>query len=414
MRSKLTVSKKNSDTINLYTKDCALVKNLRGSSPRNNAGFLRKLADFLGNREFKDCNVEDMKRFITTVNYSDESKEPLKVAIRQFYCWLEKTEEYPPLVKWFTLKSQKERLEAREIDSIKKKIVPIGEYQQMISHVSGNMQNQAILETLYWSGCRIGELISMNLCDVELREDYVLISIRKSKTKKRQIPIKPIPELLIRWLDNHPMKSNQDAPLFISFNRRCWHQRLSVHYIEQEFRIICKELKLRRISPHCYRHTAVSRDFANGMPQTNITTKYGWQKDSVMFRVYDHNDSDSLIQYVTGKSLNTPPSIDILQQQKQRIEKEIKEKHQLETRLETLENSMKALNSTFGKMMLKPTNAYDGEKMVEFPGYDVDEVIRKHNQLKENAGVIVTRAVTNGVSQEEINKYKAFMNKLLS
>ena len=314
-RLKLHVSKENQETINKYNQDCKIVENLRPSSLRNNNVFLRKLADYLGNKTFKECTIDDLKRFFDIVNYND--KEPLKVAIRKFYKWLYQTDDYPPIVKWIKLKTMKQRLEEREIDSIKKKIVPIEEFQKMVSHVSHDMQMQAILEILYWIGCRVGELVSMNLRDIEIHEDFVLFSIRESKTKKRQVPLKEhYPELLIRWIDNNPMKSNPDAPLFISFNRRCWHERLSVHYIEQEFRIICKELKMQRITPHCFRHTAISRDLANGMPNTHITTKYGWEKDTVMLRIYDHNDNNELIKFVTGKPKNTPsPSIDILQQQ---------------------------------------------------------------------------------------------------
>jgi len=408
MRSTLTVSKKNSETIDFYIKDCALVKNLRGSSPRNNAGFLRKLADFLGNIEFKDCTVEDMKRFITTINYSDESKEPLKVAIRQFYCWLYKTEEYPPNVKWFTLKSQKERLEVREIDSIKKKIVAIEEYQRMVSHVSGNMQNQAILEILYWSGCRVGELVSMNICDIELHEDFVLLSIRKSKTKKRQIPIKPVPELLLRWLDNHPMKSNPDAPLFISFNRRLWHSRLSVHYIEQEFRILCKELGMRRITPHCFRHSSITRDLANNMPKTHCCTKYGWTKSSSMVEIYDHNSADELVEYVTGKPKNTPtPSIDILQQQKLRLEKEMNEKQQLETRLEAMERAISIMTKSYDE---KSRFAQGFIK----DGYQPEEIPEKYRNFIDGVSKIMMKVLNSGYSEEKLREYMDSISKLIT
>jgi site-specific recombinase XerD len=153
IKSKLHVTKKNQDIINLYNQDCKIVENLRPSSIRNNTVFLRTLADFLDMKTFNDCTEEDMKRFFGTTNYKDDSQEPLKVTIRKFYRWLYKTEEYPPVVKWIKLKTMKQRLEAREIDSIKKKIVSVEEYQSMISRISHDMQNQAIFETLYWSGC---------------------------------------------------------------------------------------------------------------------------------------------------------------------------------------------------------------------------------------------------------------------
>jgi site-specific recombinase XerD len=102
-RLKLHVSKENQETINKYNQDCKIVENLRPSSLRNNNVFLRKLADYLGNKTFKECTIDDLKRFFDTVNYND--KEPLKVAIRKFYKWLYQTDDYPPIVKWIKLKT---------------------------------------------------------------------------------------------------------------------------------------------------------------------------------------------------------------------------------------------------------------------------------------------------------------------
>lgn len=417
-KSKLKVTSQNQATIDEYLVDLKIVKpTIRPNTLRNNNYLLRTLGDFLGEKPFKECSEQEMKRFFETTTYHGDSVETLKVVIRQFYCWLYKTDDYPMVVKWIHVKTLKEKLREKDIDHLKKKVVSIEEYQKMISHLSNDIQMQAVLETLYWSGCRPGEVLSVNIGGVEITEDCVIITVRDSKTQKRKVPITPIPELLIRWIDNHPMKNNPDAPLFISFNRdrRVFQKRLALYTLERVFRNTTRDLGLKRITPHYFRHTTITRDLANGMPHTHLTTKCGLTKDSAMLRIYDHNDFDELVKHVTGKPLKNPePSIDILQQQKQRLEKELSEKQRLKDRVETLENNMKALNSTFGKTMLKPTSAYDGEKMVEFPGYDVDEVIRNYNQLKENVSTILSHAVSKGVPDEEIKKYKSFMDKLMA
>lgn len=245
--SHLKVSAQNQKTINDYIQDLRIVENLKSSSLRNNSTFIRTLGDYLGKKSFKDATESDMKQFLSVTTYQGDSQEPLKVSVRKFYRWLYKTDDYPAVVKWMKLKTMKQRLEARDIDSMKKKIVSIEEYQVMLSHISNDIQMQAVLEALYYSGVRVGELVSMNICDVQLMDDFVLLSVRESKTKKRQIPIKPVPELLIRWIDCHPLKNDKDAPLFISFNRdrRVFHQRLSSFFIEKVFRDVTRDLNTR-------------------------------------------------------------------------------------------------------------------------------------------------------------------------
>jgi integrase len=419
-KSKLKVTSQNQAIIDEYLVDLKIVRpTTRPNTLKNNRTLLRTLGDFLGEKSFKECNEQEMKRFFETTTYHGDSLETLKVAIRKFYCWLYKTDDYPVMVKWIHVKTlkEKEKLREKDIDYLKKKVVSIEEYQKMISHLSNDIQMQAVLETLYWSGCRPGEVLSVNIGGVEITDDCVIITVRDSKTQKRKVPIIPFPELLIRWIDNHPMKNNSDTPLFISFNRdrRVFQKRLTIHYLERVFRNTTKDLGMKRITPHYFRHTTITRDLANGMPHTHLTTKCGLTKDSAMLRIYDHNDFDELVKHITGKPLNNPePSIDILKQQKQRIEKEMNEKQQLKERLETLENNMKALNSNFGKMMVKSTRGYDGDEMVEFHGYDVEEVIRKYNHFKENVSTILSYAVSKGVPDEEIRKYKAFMDKLMA
>jgi len=57
MKSKLHVTTKNQDIINLYNQDCKIVKNLRPSSIRNNTVFLRTLQKILGHNDLNTTVV---------------------------------------------------------------------------------------------------------------------------------------------------------------------------------------------------------------------------------------------------------------------------------------------------------------------------------------------------------------------
>jgi integrase len=140
--------------------------------------------------------------------------EPLKAEVIAFYKWLYKTDEKPKVVKWIRCKSFTQIYDERDVDWHKNKFVPLETYHKMINHISNDIQMTAYLEILYFSHFRPSEVLSMNIGDVEICEGYINLTCRESKTKKRTTTVKPILELLVRWIDNHSFKTDKDYPLF--------------------------------------------------------------------------------------------------------------------------------------------------------------------------------------------------------
>jgi integrase len=79
----------------------------------------------------------------------------------------------------------------------------------------------ALLWALWDSGLRAGELLSLNVGEVELRDERKgILHLRQArrgnrlKTGARQIAITDAAPALRLWLERHPAASNPDAPLF--------------------------------------------------------------------------------------------------------------------------------------------------------------------------------------------------------
>jgi integrase/recombinase XerD len=75
-----------------------------------------------------------------------------------------------------------------------------------------------MISVLVESGCRVGELISMQTRHVRFADEFVWLTFTKSKTKSRTLPLKKSMTYLANWLSPHPFKDNESATLWVSLN----------------------------------------------------------------------------------------------------------------------------------------------------------------------------------------------------
>ena len=126
-----------------------------------------------------------------------------------------------------------------------------------------DLRDKALLELLYATGIRVGELVGANLEDVNFEER--LIIIRGKGKKERLLPFgKKAEESLRVYISKRSLINKgriEEEPLFLNFRGR----RLSVRSVE---RIVDKYLRKaalrRKISPHSLRHSFASHLLSRG------------------------------------------------------------------------------------------------------------------------------------------------------
>ena len=84
-----------------------------------------------------------------------------------------------------------------------------------------------------------------------------------------------------------------------------------------------------------------------------------------------------------------------------KLMQEVEKKQQLEARMETLEKSLKILNSSYGNAMMHA-------------GYYSKEIPSKYQEFQRSVNKIIENAVARGVSQEKLNSYKEMIERLLA
>lgn len=126
------------------------------------------------------------------------------------------------------------------------------------------VRDRAILETLYGSALRIGELCALTVHDVDL--DNRLIRITRGKGNKGRVV--PMGDACRSWLREYldkvrpwwAKRGPQERALFLT-NRA---EQINRNAVRQAIFNLCEQAGIKRISPHALRHAAATHMIAAG------------------------------------------------------------------------------------------------------------------------------------------------------
>jgi len=174
------------------------------------------------------------------------------------------------------------------------------EINKLIETPSGNtifgIRDRAILELLYGTGMRVGELVNLNICDIDLHEKTIRVLGKGSK--ERILPLgNPSIEAIQGYLKsrnilrkNISLDKNDQNTLFL--NR--FGGRLSARSIR---RLIIKYMKIaglnKKISPHVLRHSFATHLLGGGADLRSVQELLGHESLSTT-QIYTHITKERL------------------------------------------------------------------------------------------------------------------------
>jgi integrase/recombinase XerD len=133
-------------------------------------------------------------------------------------------------------------------------------------------QEVAIVELLFSTGMRVGELVATNIAQVDLQKRA--ISVQGKGNREREIPIvsdafqKALEEqITIRTAEGAPF----NAPLFVTARKA----RISDQSVRALLRRNAARIGLRRITPHMLRHTVATLLLEDGADLRHIQSMLG-------------------------------------------------------------------------------------------------------------------------------------------
>jgi len=235
-------------------------------------------------KPFKSMMKEDMVTFLNEYGRGKKTKtvNNTKIAVKKFFQWFyNMTDDYPEVVKWMKPKPTKTLIEPQML-------LTHEEFQELLS-VCRNQRDRALVQLMYERGFRPHELTCMKIGDVVTTEYGVRLMVpANTKTGARPLPlVQSAPDLKL-WINQHPMKDDPKAPLFIQVNGKgC--SALSYDSLRSIFRRLVKRAKLKRhVWMYLIRHTSLTRAARRKMPTATMEKAAGWVHGSRMPAVYVH------------------------------------------------------------------------------------------------------------------------------
>jgi site-specific recombinase XerD/ribosomal protein L40E len=257
---------------------------------------LRRIASILA-KPFSQVTKEDIASFVERIesaSYSDWTKRDYKIVLKKFFKWLRKTEDYPEEVKWIKVKIKNNSLLPEELlckEDINKLV-----------EASHHPRDKALIQVLYESGCRIGEMLSLKIRNVQF-DVYGAVLLVNGKTGQRRVRIVASSPALATWINNHPLRENPDSPLWIGLATRNRNKVLTYAGVKELLKRIARRAGIRkRIYPHLFRHSRATK-LANALTESQLKQYLGWVQHSNMASTYVHlsgRDVDKALLRLSG------------------------------------------------------------------------------------------------------------------
>ena len=201
--------------------------------------------------------------------------------ISSFFSWLEEED--------YILKSPMRRIHKIKTKTVVKEVIS-DENMEKMRDACEEMRDLAIIDLLYSTGIRVGELVRLNIADVNMEQRECIVFGKGDKERKVYFDAKAkihLMEYLASRTDNNPA-------LFVSLDSR--HRRLEISGVEIRLRKLGRKLSLDRIHPHKLRRTMATRAIDKGMPIEQVQ------------KILGHSQIDTTMQYAIVNQNNVKNS----------------------------------------------------------------------------------------------------------
>ena len=157
---------------------------------------------------------------------------------------------------------------------------------ELLRNGCNNIRNLAIVDLLTSSGIRVGELVNLNISDIDLANRECIVYGKKKKEKRTYFDSKTK-----LHLQNY-LKSRVDDndALFVSLLSP--NKRLKISGIEILLRKFGKNLDISKVHPHWFRRTLAISAIDKGMPIEQVQKLLGHTKidTTKLYAMVDQNN----------------------------------------------------------------------------------------------------------------------------
>lgn len=270
-----------------YLKMFIDAKQIEGCSERTLQYYRVTIEHMLGSIEtpIRKITTDEIRGYLVDYqkvnNCSKVTVDNVRRNMSSFFSWLEEED--------YILKSP-----MRRIHKIKTK-QPVKETitDEMIEKLRDNctcVRDLAMIDLLYSTGIRVGELVGLNISDIDFEERECIVFGKGDKERRVYFDAKAK-----LHLQEYIEGRNDDNPaLFVTLDAP--HARLKISGVEIRVRELGRKLNIDKIHPHKFRRTMATRAIDKGMPIEQVQ------------KILGHSQIDTTMQYAIVNQNNVKVS----------------------------------------------------------------------------------------------------------
>lgn len=252
-----------------YLAEFLSAKKVEGCSERTLSYYkstIKKMMNSI-NKLVKQIETSDLRSYIASYsdnkNVSKTTLDNIRRIISSFFSWLEEEDHI--------IKSPARRIHKIRTGSTVKSVYT-DEELELLRDSCNNIRDLAIVDFLASTGVRIGELVKINISNIDFDKRECLVLGKGNKERIVYFDART----KIHILDYIDSRTDDNEALFVSLNRP--HSRLKISGVEIRLRNLGKKLNITKVHPHKFRRTLATKAIDKGMPIEQVQTLLGHAK----------------------------------------------------------------------------------------------------------------------------------------
>lgn len=267
----------NTSNITYLTKFIA-AKRIEGCSERTIRYYQKSIEKMLSIIEepIRRITTEVLREYLITYqslnNCSNSTLDNMRRNLSSFFSWLEEED--------YILKNPVRRIHKIRMASIIKKTIT-DENIEIIRDGCKTLRDLAMIDLFYTTGMRVGELVNLNIDDIDFQERICIVYGKGAK--ERRVYFDAETKVHLQNYINSRVDNN-DA-LFVSLLKP--HRRIKINGVEIRIRELGRRLGINEVFPHKFRRTMATRAIDKGMPIEQVQKLLGHKQIDTTMGYYD-------------------------------------------------------------------------------------------------------------------------------
>ncbi len=233
----------------------------------------------------RKITTEDMRSYLSEYqkmnNCSKVTVDNVRRNISSFFSWLEEEDHI--------LKSPMRRIHKIKTNQQVKEIITDEDIEKLRDKCTC-LRDLAMIDFLYSTGIRVGELVNLNIDDINFEARECVVFGKGGKERRVYFDAKAKLHLL-KYING---RTDGNPALFVTLDAP--HDRLKISGVEIRMRELGRSINLTKVHPHKFRRTMATRAIDKGMPIEQVQ------------KILGHSQIDTTMQYAIVNQANVKSS----------------------------------------------------------------------------------------------------------